>query len=148
MRDLRAELDGWDGTYPDAWRPRAGETLVGVVKNYTTAENQYGEVAVCTVSEEETGKAVAVWLSSAVLLSLYKRHKPKVGERIGLKYGGTHPEKGYKLYALVVDRPEEAEPDFDSLIGDSDAPEEPDPFSDTRSASAFGAALRTRAGRT
>jgi len=145
MRDLRAELDDWDGAYPDAWRPRAGETLVGVVKNYTTAENQYGEVAVCTVSEEETGKAVAVWLSSAVLLSLFKRHKPKVGERIGLKYGGTRPEKGYKL---VVDRPEEAEPDFDSLIGNSDAPEEPDPFSDTRSASAFEAALRARAGRT
>ena len=87
---------------------------------------------------------MAVWLSSAVLLSLFKRHKPRVGERIGLKYAGTHPEKGYKLYALVVDRPEEAEPDFDALISDSDAPEEPDPFSDTRSASAFEAALRAR----
>jgi len=140
MRDLRAELDDWDGAYPDAWRPQAGETLVGVVKNYTTASGQYGEVAVCTIAEEETGECVAVWLSSAVLLSLFKRHKPKVGERIGLKYGGTHPEKGYKLYALVVDRPEEAEPDFDSLLGDSDAPAEPDPFSDTSDASAFGAA--------
>ena len=91
-RDLEAELRNFDGTWPACWRPEEGETLIGVVKLYSTGQSQYGEVRTVIV-EREDGSRVSVWLSSTVLLACFQREKPKVGDRIGLRYLGKHPEK-------------------------------------------------------
>jgi hypothetical protein len=104
LRNLQKELETWDG-YPEAWRPKPGEILVGFIESYDVGHTSYGEVRTVIVAEEETGRKLTLWLTSTVLLNLFQRHKPKPGERIGLKYLGKDPEKGYHRYHLVVDRP-------------------------------------------
>lgn len=103
MRNLHHELETWDG-YPDAWRPEPGEILVGVVVEYDQGHTAYGPVRTVIIAGED-GRRVSLWLSSTVLLQLFQRHQPKPGERIGLKYLGKDPDKGYHRYRLLVDRP-------------------------------------------
>jgi hypothetical protein len=122
-RDLERELMEWNGEWPAAWRPREGETLIGRIVRYSTGQSAYGPVHTCIV-ERADGSRVSLWLSSTVLLSLFQQQRPKVGEQIGLKYCGKHPEKGYRRFHLVVDRPEQ-EPDFSPLGGERG---EADPF--------------------
>jgi len=118
--DLLAQLEEWDGAWPEAWRPKFGEVLTGQVTGYNQAQSVYGPVWVCTVRRDD-GEPVAIWLSSAVLLAEFRRLRPKIGERIAVKYAGQHPEKGYNRYRLLVDRPQ-AEPDFQPLGGERGEP--------------------------
>jgi hypothetical protein len=118
MRNLYDELESWEG-YPPAWRPKPGEILVGFIESYDVGHTPYGEVRTVMVAAEDTGEKVSIWLSSTVLLSLFDRHKPRPGERIGLKYLGKDREKGYHRYRLLVDRPTEGQ-DFSPLGGEED----------------------------
>jgi hypothetical protein len=116
MRNLQAELNTWTG-YPPAWRPKPGDVLVGFIEAYDIGHTPYGEVRTVMVATEETGERVSLWLSSTVLLDQFQRQQPRPGERIGLKYLGKDPEKGYHRYRLIVDRPPEAQ-DFNPLGGE------------------------------
>jgi hypothetical protein len=107
MRDVKRELDTWTG-WPAPWKPKDGDILVGFVDSYDVGHTPFGAVRTCIVTEEATNKKVSLWLSSTVLLDLFQRHKPKPGERIGLKYLGKDEDKGYHRYRLLVDRPDEA----------------------------------------
>jgi hypothetical protein len=129
MRDLERELDGWDGNWPPSWRPREGETLVGRLVRYGTAPGVYGPVRTAIV-ERDSGDRLTIWLSSQVLLALFEEQAPQVGERIGLKYAGRHPEKGYHRYALLVDRPEAGPLAFTPLGGERDPEAREDPFAE------------------
>ena len=113
MRDLRQELAGWNG-WPSAWGPDVGDILVGTVEQYAQGHTQYGAIRTVIVRDEETGETVSIWLSSTVLLDVFRRERPAIGERIALKYLGKHPTRGYHRYHLIVDR----EPAFDPLGGE------------------------------
>jgi hypothetical protein len=115
MRNLLDELENW-GDWPAAWRPEAGDILVGKVVRYDRGFTPYSEVRTVTV-EKDDGERVAVWLSSTVLLNEFAKQKPKPGERVGLKYLGMHPDRGYHRYKLVVDRDEPLE--FTPLGGEA-----------------------------
>ena len=115
-RDLRQELEDWDG-WPAAWQPEPGDILVGKVLRYSVGEGSFGPVHTCLIEEENTGKRWSLWLSSTVLLRLFQRERPRPGERIGLRYEGKDPEEGYHRYLLLVDR-EETVPDFHALGGE------------------------------
>jgi hypothetical protein len=104
MRNLHKELETWDG-YPEAWRPKPGEILVGFIESYDEGHTSFGPVRTAIIAEEETGRKWTIWLTSTVLLNLFQRHKPRPGERIGLKYFGKDEVKGYHKFHLVVDRP-------------------------------------------
>jgi len=113
-RDLNQELKNWDG-WPEAWKPTAGDVLVGTVESYDTGFTPYGSVRTVIVTQEN-GERVSLWLSSTVLLDLFNRLKPKPGEKIGLKYMGKDPKKHYHRYHLIVDR----EVDLTPLGGETD----------------------------
>lgn len=115
-RDLNKELNDWED-WPAAWKPQAGGVLVGTVESYDTGFTPYGAVRTVIVMQGD-GERVSLWLSSTVLLDLFRRHKPKPGERIGLKYLGKDPKKGYHRYHLIVDRP--VDTDFTPLGGEVD----------------------------
>jgi hypothetical protein len=117
MKNLRDELDNWNG-WPEAWRPEPGDILVGRIDAYDVGHTNYGPVRTVLLTQEDTGERVSVWLSSTVLLNLFEQHKPKPGERIGLKYLGKDETKGYHRYRLVVDRPDTT--DFTPLGGERD----------------------------
>lgn len=116
MRNLRDELETWDG-WPPAWRPQEGDVLVGRIDAYDVGHTQYGPVRTVLLTQDD-GERVSLWLSSTVLLNLFEQHKPKPGGRIGLKYLGKDADKGYHRYRLVVDRPDAA--DFTPLGGETD----------------------------
>jgi hypothetical protein len=105
MRDLHRELDTWDG-YPPAWRPKPGDILVGFIDSFDIGHTSYGPVRTVIVTVEATNEKVSLWLSSTVLLDQFKRQQPQPREKIGLKYLGKDPDKGYHRYRLLVDRTE------------------------------------------
>jgi len=122
MRDnLLAQLEEWDGTWPEAWRPKPGEILSGRVFGYSQAQGMYGPVWVCTVKRDPDGERVAIWLSSTVLLAEFRKLRPRPGERIAVKFAGQHSSRGYNLFKVVVDRPP-AEPTLEPLGGERGDP--------------------------
>lgn len=113
--NLRDELERDTGDYPPSWTPKEGDVICGPILRYSKVTTRFQtEALVCVIDDDQAG-ALAVWLTSCVLLDQFKRLRPKVGEVIGLKYLGKHPEKEYHRYLTRVDRPEEAEPDFDAV---------------------------------
>jgi hypothetical protein len=104
LRDLKHELDTWTG-YPPAWKPKAGDVLVGFIDGYDIGHTPYGDVRTCLITDEATNEKRSLWLSSTVLLDLFHKHHPTPGERFALKYFGKDSDKGYHRYRLVVDRP-------------------------------------------
>jgi hypothetical protein len=135
QRDLDRELAGWTGEYPEAWIPKEGETLVGTVLQYGIGQGTFGPVRTAII-EKDDGERLSVWLSSTVLLSEFDRAKPRPGERVGLKYGGKHPTKGYKRFCLLVDRGKEDLPSFSPLGGEpGDDPTSDGPFASAGEAS-------------
>jgi hypothetical protein len=121
--DFRDEVENASLDHPDPWDPDPGDYLIATVDHYDRAQTNFGKNYVCNAVNEDTGELVAVWLSYTVLLEQFQDKKPEPGERIGLKYHGTHPEKDYRLYTLKVDREgPDAVPDFDDSPPPADAP--------------------------
>ncbi len=111
MGDFREELEAFDGTFPEGWRPKVEDVIVGKVLRYDTGWTKHGECPICLMEDEEAGEPRAVWIFHTVLLDEFRKKRPKVGERIGIK---RLPDaaKGYWRYELRVDREEPDLPDF------------------------------------
>jgi len=123
-RDLAHELETWSDEPARAWKPEPGEVLVGELLAYRQGQGAYGPAWVAHVREEGSGELRAVWLFHAVALDEFRRLRPKPGERVGLRLleDGGKAGARYRRFALVVDRPVEAEvPDFEALAPASDA---------------------------
>lgn len=106
MRDLRTELRQHKGFAP-SWQPEPGDIIVGTIVGFSIGSGQYGDVNIATIHDEEINQDLAVWLSSKVLLNEFQRLEPKIGERIGIRYDGKHPDKGYHRYIVQIDRKDE-----------------------------------------
>lgn len=119
-RDLRGELEDFDGEYPESWIPRVGDILVGTVRRYDSGTTDYGTYPIAVI-EDEKGAERGVWLLHTVLREEFKEKRPKPGERVGVKRL-PDSEKGYKRYALRVDRDEPEVPDFDGFADPGDVP--------------------------
>jgi hypothetical protein len=104
MRDLVRELEAMEDARSTTWSPAPGEILVGRVVGYDTITGQYSPCRAAIVEREDGSGRVTVWLSALVLQDLFAKQQPEVGEQIGLRYLGKHPAKGYKRFALIVDR--------------------------------------------
>jgi hypothetical protein len=115
MRNLREELQEFDGEYAPSWKLEEGAIAVGKIISYNQAQTAYGEAWVCVMEEESSGP-LSVWLTSTVLIDQFKKLKPRVGERIGIKCLGKHREKKYWRFLTKVDRQEE-QPDFETIRG-------------------------------
>ncbi len=102
MRDLRRELMEWDG-WPASWRPEPGDVLVGRVLHYDRGFTPYGEVRTCIV-EEDDGRRWSVWLSSTVLLDLFKRERPQVRGVVSATRGNHGQSLAYagRLHGVPV----------------------------------------------
>lgn len=114
--NLEAELRE-QSQYPPSWRPEPGQSVCGRIVRYSVAPGRYGQVNVVTLLTD-AGDRIAVWLGATALLAQFRELRPKVGERVGIAYLGRHPEKGYHLHRVVVER--DQEPTFE-LRGGEDA---------------------------
>ncbi len=118
-----AEQD--DRTYPEAWIPDVGDLLIGEVVEYSEGSTRQGTYNIAVIRDEESGKPHAVWLMHKVLEDEFRRHKPKVGERISIKRhedGCTTTGTKYHRYRVRVDRPAADAPNFDKFTKADDIP--------------------------
>ncbi len=136
--ELRQRLEEWPDEAPMGWRPNVGSVLVGRVVRYEHAGSTYGPCWVCVVEEPESGHLIIVWLSAKVLITEFKRKKPKPGEMIGIKRL-SDAEKGYQRFVLLVAGREEAEgvPDLDEPPAPGDVPPSGPPVADAPTADAI-----------
>jgi len=100
---IRDELEAFTGEYPPTWYPRPGAIICGQLLRYDRAGTAFGNSLVCVIDDDQEGPCT-VWLNATVLLDQFKRYKPKVGETVGIKCLGKHPEKGYWRFVVRVDR--------------------------------------------
>ncbi|MDA2927996.1 hypothetical protein MYX78_12335, partial [Acidobacteria bacterium AH-259-G07] len=68
-RDLRSELQNFDGTFPESWKPDIGDILVGTLVRYDSGYTDYGEYLIAVIQDDETGEKRSVWLLHEVLRS-------------------------------------------------------------------------------
>jgi hypothetical protein len=113
IRSLYDILEGWEEA-PLAWKPVPGEVLVGTVAAYDTYVGKYGESKVCILRDQAEDTLISVYLSPTVLFNEFKKIRPKIGEKVGIRYlGKAEGDDGYHRYKVVVDR----ELDVDAFFG-------------------------------
>lgn len=127
MRDLDKELDEWRDIQPESWKPQPGDKIVGEVLRYDQAGSQYGPcwlVVLKIAANGDHGDLAAVWLSHKVLLERFRALRPKPGERVAIKRltDGEGSHGNYARYAVIVDRPGDGAPDWDSVCAAEDEP--------------------------
>ncbi len=131
-RDLRTELENFDGEFPESWILKVGEILVCTFIRYEPGYTSYGPCKIAVVRDEESGEERSVWLLHAVLRREFARQRPKPGDRLGIKRLSDDGDKRYKRYALRVDRKGGDAPDFEEFEkpGDADVDQEDGPVND------------------
>ena len=107
--------DALDRDFAPAWRPESGDKLIGVVTDLSSRTGEYGSYPIVTVRDDD-GNEWAVHAFHEVLANEFARIAPKVGDRIGIKYAGKHPERGYHRYR--VQRDGDAAFDWSQFAGD------------------------------
>jgi hypothetical protein len=97
--------DNLNADYAPAWRPEPGGMLIGVVTALSEREGAYGVYPIVTVRQDDGTDHAFHDVARAKLA----RAKPKVGERIGIKYLGKRDRQSgqpYHDYKVEVDRPD------------------------------------------
>lgn len=114
---------------PTAWRPDQddADTLIGEVVDIQIGTSDYGQYPIIVIRQED-GTEKAVHGFHSVLQNELMKHRPNVGERVGIKFLGDvptkpgSPYKSYKGYRVQVERDKGATFDWGKL----GAAEEPD----------------------
>ncbi|MGH3032118.1 MAG: hypothetical protein ACRDNE_15410 [Gaiellaceae bacterium] len=101
--------DRLDTDYAEAWRPEPGEKLIGEVVSLVEREGAYGAYPVVTIRRDD-GTEAALHAFQTVAAEQLARARPKVGDRLGIKYIGERQggERRYHDWRVVVDRDEAA----------------------------------------
>lgn len=102
--------DQLDADFAPAWRPEAGDKLVGVIVGIGERAGEYDPYPIITVRQDD-GTEVAFHAFHTVAASELAKVQPKIGERIGVLYRGKVDGKAggpsYHAYRVKVDRPVE-----------------------------------------
>ncbi len=73
--------------YPEAWRPKPGDKLVGELVHVEERDGGYGAYPVLTIRDQD-GKDWAWHGMHSVARGEVGRLQPRIGERLGVKYLG------------------------------------------------------------
>lgn len=101
--------DRLESGLPSAWRPdqEGPDTLIGTVVDIQVGSSDYGTYPIVVIRNDE-GVEKAIHGFHSVLQNELKKHRPNIGERVGVKYQGEiTPKSGgrpYKGYRVVVER--------------------------------------------
>ena len=93
--------DQLDREFAPAWKPASGDKIVGTVTDLTSREGEYGTYPIVTLNTGD--REVALHCFHEVLANELARIAPKVGDRVGVKYVGKDPDKGYHRYRVRRD---------------------------------------------
>ena len=129
VRDFRPEvqqlLDDLDRDFPktvilDEENPK----FVGVFKRVEFGPSQFrDELVPIVVMKDQEGNEHGLWLNNAVLISQFKRNRPKVGELVGIAYMGKRESKNspqpYKDYKVRIQRSDDGQAfDWNDVFGE------------------------------
>lgn len=125
---LRARLDSEAEEHPAAWKPEPGVELVGVFEGWREGTTRRGEThPIAVVRCATTGERVAVWCFYSVLREEFRKAKPRRGELVAIRRlpDREGPNGAYRVYRVVVDRDDQADP-----FGDAAPPVDAEPPGD------------------
>jgi hypothetical protein len=99
----------------EPWLHESGDVLIGEVVDIDSRESEYGRYQIVVVetekgSTEQGGKAIPIGSERAfhamrtVPRNEIAKQKPKIGERLGVKFHGTAPRGDYAAYKIRVER--------------------------------------------
>jgi hypothetical protein len=106
--EMRKQLDE-EPKKADAWRPEAGDELVGEIVGMNTRDGDGERDAydIITVLEPD-GSLSAFHAFHSVAKSLIAEQGPRAGDKIGVRYMGQETSKSsgreYHSYRMVLDR--------------------------------------------
>lgn len=120
--------DRLESGLPSAWRPDQDDPdiLVGEVIEIEVGSSDYGRYPILIVRKKD-GEEKAVHGFHSVLQNELVKHRPQVGERVGIKYLGDvptkpgSPYKSYKGYRVKVERETGAAFNWDQIATDPEA---------------------------
>ena len=92
--------DQLDRNYAPAWRPAPGDSLIGEVTEISERAGYNGDLYVIVTIRRPDGEEAAAHAFHDVLSNELARIAPKVGDTIGIKYLGVHPERNYHRYRV------------------------------------------------
>ena len=127
--EMRKQLDE-EPKKAEAWRPEAGEELVGeiVTINDRPANEERDGYPVITVLEPD-GNLAAFHAFHAVAKRWVQEQQPAAGDKIGVRYMGKAESKGsgreYNDYRMVLDRGGRSLADDESIAATQAAKEDP-----------------------
>lgn len=104
LREQRAET----------WKPAPGDLIIGTLDEVRWLVSSYDgrDYPLLVVHTEPDGRVVGVHVLHQVLRDELRAQKPRIGERIGIRYLGKVDSR-YEGYKLAVDRAEPAEVAWD-----------------------------------
>jgi hypothetical protein len=97
------------------WTPNPGDRLIGEITGIYQLDTRYGPYPLLEVRDDRDGALVAVHCLRGGLLHPVVRHRPSVGERLGICYLGMSDESNAHSYAVVWDNDTETAPDWDRI---------------------------------
>lgn len=110
-------------SFPEAWRPKAGDKLVGTVVAIDMRDSEYGEepYPIVTIGTED-GDEFAFHGFHTVARNELSKQRPRVGDEIALKYFGKNEERGYERYRVLVIHADQPETpiDWDAVAVEAD----------------------------
>jgi len=111
MDDISSRVE----TFPEAWKPKAGEKIVGVIDYIGEFDGQFGSYPLLVLHDEIRDLELAFHAFHTVAKGELARQRPDIGDRIAIKYFGRDEEKGYERYRILV---EKSEPDRELIDWD------------------------------
>ncbi len=101
----RITAEALDAEYPEAWRPKnVGDKILGEIVDLSEYDGGYGPYPIVTVKQDD-GETLSVHAIHTVLKGELAEHRPKVGDRIGIKYRGMPEGKKYESYKVMFESP-------------------------------------------
>ena len=102
-------IDDLDRNFAPAWRPDAGDTLIGKVVGISARDGGFGEYPIVVVRPGQTAETeLAFHAIHTVAQNELASKKPQIGEMIAIKYVGKRESASgkakYHGYKVVIDR--------------------------------------------
>jgi hypothetical protein len=125
VEQLEAELDEPD---PEPWRPKAGEKLVGEIKDIRKAPSRYADPYLIVTVRTENGEYWAFSAYHKVAREALAGLNPQCGDVIAIRYDGKKGDRAYEFYKILVRHADGTvvEPNWDAIQKEGDAEPERD----------------------
>jgi hypothetical protein len=132
MTNVQESTDPLDREYAASWRPEAGEKVRGKLVDLSSRERDEafggGRYAILTLELAEPARAKDEWVDDFVAIHCIHevlerelaRIRPKLGDELGIRYEGKHPDRNYHRYRVHRYGDDGSGFDWSAFDGDED----------------------------